>query len=312
MVSQRVGRPEHLRAGLRPRGREGRQVRPAASTSGTGEARARQQTIDLGEQGLIPLEVRFLHDPDGRARLRRRGALERRCGASHRENGGVGGREGDRGRRGRAGGLAVPGAGPDHGPGPLDGRPLPLLLQLAARRRAPVRHQRPGQAEADRPGVARRRARQGRATPGRDAERRAADAAARLDGRRLYVTNSLYSTLGQPVLSRTCASWLLQIDCDPNGRAWSSNATSSSTSTTGRTARRGRTRCGCTAATARRRSSSDRRARRGVPGRGERPAARAGRRGDRQRLRIFAHAKLGRLRRRGRPGTTPSRSGPGA
>ena len=39
----------------------------------------------------------------------------------------------------RARGLAVPGAGTDHRPRPVDGRPLSLLRQLASRRRAPVR-----------------------------------------------------------------------------------------------------------------------------------------------------------------------------
>ena len=46
------------------------------------EERKLEQTIDLGEEGLIPLEVRWLHDPDADAGLRRRGALEHRCGTS--------------------------------------------------------------------------------------------------------------------------------------------------------------------------------------------------------------------------------------
>ena len=38
--------------------------------------RAIDQSIDLGDKGLIPLEVRFPHDPASHAGLRRRGAVE--------------------------------------------------------------------------------------------------------------------------------------------------------------------------------------------------------------------------------------------
>ena len=77
------------------------------------------------------------------------------------------GRAGDRGRQRGARGLAAARrrARPDHRPGRLDGRPLPVLLQLAARRPAPVRHLRPDQPEADRPALARRPARPSKATP---------------------------------------------------------------------------------------------------------------------------------------------------
>ena len=89
------------------------------------------QTIDLGEQGLVPLELRWLHDPD---------ADQGFVGATlssviwrfHRSNGAYSAEpvittEASRStacrfRRRR-----------DHGPGRLDGRPLPLLLELAAR-----------------------------------------------------------------------------------------------------------------------------------------------------------------------------------
>ena len=147
MVSSEWGAPNTFEPGFKLEDVEGRQVRPAGSTSGTGAARRSQQTIDLGEQGLIPLEVRFHHDPE-----RRTASSARRSPASMwhlaPQNGGVGGREGHRGRAGRARGLAVPGAGPDHRPGAVDGRPLPVLLQLAARRHAPVRHHRPGAARS--------------------------------------------------------------------------------------------------------------------------------------------------------------------
>src|SRR5262249_39463295 len=67
--------------------------------------------------------------------------------------------------------------------------------------------------------------------------------------------------------------------------AWRSTMTSSSTSTTDPRGRRAPMRCGCRAATARRRSSNDRRPRHGTTRRGERAAARAGRGGDADDLR---------------------------
>ena len=67
--------------------------------------------------------------------------------------------------------------------------------ELAARRRAAVRHQRPGQAEAHRPALARRRDRHGRRS---STARRLTGGPQMLqlslDGKRLYVTNSLFST----------------------------------------------------------------------------------------------------------------------
>ena len=36
----------------------------SGSTSGTSPSAALEQTLDLGETGLVPLEVRWLHDPD--------------------------------------------------------------------------------------------------------------------------------------------------------------------------------------------------------------------------------------------------------
>ena len=78
------------------------------------------------------------------------------------------------------------------------------------------------------------------------------------DGRRLYVTNSLYSTWDNqfyPGLRRgSCGSTATRT------AAWRSTTTSSSTSTTVPAGLRARTRCACRAATARRRSSSDARA----------------------------------------------------
>ena len=100
-----------------------------------------EQTLDLGEQGLVPLEVRFLHDPDAEQGFV--GAtLSSNIFRFHRTQRQLPGRAGDRGRQRGARGLAAARrrAGPDHRRGRLDGRPLPLPLQLAARRPAPIRH----------------------------------------------------------------------------------------------------------------------------------------------------------------------------
>ena len=100
-----------------------------------------EQTVDLGEAGLVPLEVRWLHDPD---------ATEGFVGAAlssnifrwHRPNGSWEADQVVTVDNVELDGLAAPGrrARPDHRPARLDGRPLPLPLQLAPRRPAAVRH----------------------------------------------------------------------------------------------------------------------------------------------------------------------------
>ena len=61
----RVRRAERLREGLRPRRRRARAAtgsrHPLLGPRASGRS---QQTVDLGEKGLVPLEVRWLHDPD--------------------------------------------------------------------------------------------------------------------------------------------------------------------------------------------------------------------------------------------------------
>ena len=114
----------------------------SGSTSGISSERTLEQTVDLGENGLVPLEVRWLHDPDAEQGFVG-AALSSTMWHFHRDNGGWQADQVIDGRERRARGLAVPRAGADHRPRALDGRPLPLLLQLAARRPAPVRRLRP-------------------------------------------------------------------------------------------------------------------------------------------------------------------------
>ena len=75
------------------------------------------------------------------------------------------------------------------------------------------------------------------------------------DGRRLYVTNSLYSTWDNQFYPEL-RSWLLRVNCLRTVE-WRSIPTSSLTSTTATEGRRGRTRCAYRVATARPRSSRD-------------------------------------------------------
>ena len=123
-----------------------------------------EQTIDLGEQGLVPLEVRWLHDPDAEQGFVG-AALSSTSGASTATTAPAAPSQVIAVDSDRARGLAVPGVpGPDHRPGRLDGRPLPVLLQLAARRPAPVRHLRSRQPAADRPAAGSAACWAGRAT----------------------------------------------------------------------------------------------------------------------------------------------------
>ena len=121
------------------------------------------QSIDLGEKGLIPLEVRFHHNPDS-AHGFVGAALSSTMWHWYKADGEWKADKVIEVDRRRSRGLADSRAGADHRPRPLAGRPLALLLQLAARRHAPVRRQRPGQSAAHGPALAGGRAGQGRAT----------------------------------------------------------------------------------------------------------------------------------------------------
>ena len=65
-----------------------------------------EQTIDLGESGLVPLEVRWLHDPEAEQGFVG-AALSSTIWRFHRDNGGWAAEPGDRGRERRARGLAA-------------------------------------------------------------------------------------------------------------------------------------------------------------------------------------------------------------
>ena len=100
--------------------------------------RTLEQTVDLGDTGLIPLEVRWQHDPDADQGFVG-AALSSTMWRFHRKNGAWAADQVIAVEPVDLEGWPLPRAGSDHRPRALDGRPLPLLLQLAARRPAPVR-----------------------------------------------------------------------------------------------------------------------------------------------------------------------------
>ena len=99
------------------------------------------QTLDLGDAGLVPLEVRWLHDPDAEQGFV--GAtLASNVLRFHRTNGGFSAEPVIEVENEELEGWPLPGGVPGLITDlvALDGRPLPLLLELAPRRPAAVRH----------------------------------------------------------------------------------------------------------------------------------------------------------------------------
>ena len=167
----------------------------------------------------------------------------------------------------------------------------------------------PAQPEADRPGLARRRARQGPSDARPRAGRRAADAAAQ-PRRQAAVRHQLaLQHLGQPVLpepgkARSCC----RSTATPNG-GMKINEDFFVDFRESPTGPPGRTRCGSRAATARPTSSSDRRPRHRAAGSRRASCGWRGRRGDRQHLRDRRPDDARPTTATRTSGTTPSRSG---
>ena len=95
------------------------------------------QSIDLGEDGLIPLEVRFQHNPDSTHGFVG-AALSSTMWHCHKADGAWQADNIIAVPSVELEGWPIPGAGADHRSGAVDGRSLPVLLELAARRRAAV------------------------------------------------------------------------------------------------------------------------------------------------------------------------------
>ena len=224
-----------------------------------------EQTLELGETGLVPFEVRWLHDPDADEGFVG-AALSSTMWHFHRDNGSYTAEQV----------IAVDGVEQDGWPFPVPGLITDLVVSMDDRFlyfsnwlhgdlrqydiSDPANPRLTGQLQLG--GVLGRPSDAGRELDGGPQMLQLS-----LDGRRLYVTNSLYSTWDNQFYPGL-RSWLLRVNCAPTA-GWRSTPTSSSTSTTAPTARRAPTRSASRAATAPPRSSSDPRARRRLPHRGD-------------------------------------------
>jgi selenium-binding protein 1 len=178
------------------------------------ETRTREQTVDLGEQGLLPFEVRWLHDPDSEEGFVG-AALSSVMWRFHRANGAW---------------AADPVIQVE--PIPLEGWPFPvpgvisdLVLSMDDRflyfgnwlhgdlRQYDV-------SDPRHPKLTGRLWLGGVLGKPSDAGRELHGGPQMLqlsyDGRRLYVTNSLYSTWDNQFYPEL-RSWLLRVNCDPDG-----------------------------------------------------------------------------------------------
>ena len=248
----------------------------SGSTSGTSSSERFEQTIDLGEKGLVPLEVRWLHDPDAEQGFVG-AALSSVMFNFHRSNGSW---------------AADPVIEVDSVP--LEGWPFPvpglitdLVLSMDDRFLyfANWLHGDVRQYDVSDPANPRLT---GRLWLGGVLGKPSASGSAlsggpnmlqlSYDGRRLYVTNSLYSTWDNQFYP-DMHSWLLRIDCDPDGGMEVDHDFFVDFHDRPED-RPARTRCAFRTGTARRRSSSDQRPHHGNSRRGERAGARTGRRSD--------------------------------
>jgi selenium-binding protein 1 len=141
------------------------------------EERTLTQTVELGESGLIPLEVRWLHDPDAEEGFVG-AALSSTMWRFHRENGGWAADQV----------IAVDSV-------ELEGWPFPVQLT--------------GQLWLG--GLLGKPSDAGRELNGGPQMLQLS-----FDGRRLYVTNSLYSTWDNQFYPGL-RSWLLRVNCGPDG-----------------------------------------------------------------------------------------------
>ena len=163
----------------------------AACTSGTSVERTLDQTLELGDSGLVPLEVRWLHDPDADQGYVG-AALSSTMWHFHRDNGSY---TADNV-------IAIDGVEQEGWPFPVPALITDLVVSMDDRflyfsnwlhgdlRQYDIP---PRQPPPDRTTPARRRS-AGAPTADRDLNGGPQMLQLSLDGRRLYVTNSLYST----------------------------------------------------------------------------------------------------------------------
>ena len=186
----------------------------AGCTSGTSPSGDFEQTLELGETGLVPLELRWLHNPDADQGFAG-AALSSTLWRFHRENGSYAAETV----------VAVDSVEQDGWPFPVPGLITDLVVSMDDRFlylsnwlhgdlrqydvSDPAHPRLTGQLQLG--GVL------GRPSDGgRDLHGGPQMLQLSLDGRRLYVTNSLYSTWDEQFYPGL-RSWLLRVDCDPAG-----------------------------------------------------------------------------------------------
>ena len=171
-------------------------------------------TVELGEGGLVPLEVRWLHDPDAEQGFVG-AALSSTMWRFHRSNGGFGAEQV----------IAVESVELEGWPFPVPGLITDLVLSMDDRflyfsnwlhgdlRQYDV-------SDPANPKLTGQLWLGGLLGKPTDTERELNGGPQMLqlsyDGRRLYVTNSLYSTWDNQFYPGL-RSWLLRVNCDPNG-----------------------------------------------------------------------------------------------
>jgi selenium-binding protein 1 len=173
-----------------------------------------EQTLDLGENGLVPLEARWLHDPDADEGFVG-AALSSTMWHFHRDNGSWNADQV----------IAVESVPLEGWPFPVPGLITDLLISMDDRflYLANWLHGDVRQYDVSNPGDPKLTGQVwlggvlGKATDSRR-ELNGGPNMLQLsyDGRRLYVTTSLYSTWDNQFYPGM-RSWLLRIDCDPNG-----------------------------------------------------------------------------------------------
>jgi len=182
------------------------------------EQRALRQSIDLGETGMIPLEVRWLHNPEAEEGYVA-AALSSTLWHIHRQNGGWTADQV----------VAVEGKEVSGWPFPVPGLITDQIISMDDKFlyfsdwlhgdlrqydiSDPAHPRLTGQVWCG--GVL------GPVMHGSNGNRRELSGGPQMlqlsmDGRRLYVTNSLYSTWDNQFYPNL-KSWMLKIDCDPNG-----------------------------------------------------------------------------------------------
>ena len=173
-----------------------------------------EQTLELGDNGLVPLEIRWLHDPDADQGFVG-AALSSTMWHFHRENGSYSADQV----------IAVEGIEQEGWPFPVPGLITDLVVSMDDRFlyfsnwlhgdlrqydiSDPANPRLTGQLQLG--GVLGRPSDAGRELNGGPQMLQLS-----LDGRRLYVTNSLYSTWDNQFYPEL-RSWLLRIDCNPDG-----------------------------------------------------------------------------------------------